>query len=234
MSGMFESNRAIYFSMCELYVLIQSCHISEIFIFKEILEQDPSQEEISKAVIGLTNRGFLQGGGNCFRMTEELRTIMDTLKYAEKTAQFRGQMMSIPQQILYFYEDRIVSLEMDEMREGYVRIARLSLDSLVEQILEYDFLYQEYDLENVLYQEYDLEDFPILKSEQMEQMNEDEILFLLEIFDKTDIEQTGRLIIYRLPLQDVIILMVGGKVKFLPCGKEQLMQGIMELSHDIS
>lgn len=236
MNEIADSEKAYYLSECELYVLIQSFQISEITIFKELLEQNPSAEEIGMAVTSMVRRGLLENGDeNCFCMSDDLRNIMIVLKKAEWTAKLKGQKMSIPQQILYRYKDAVVCLQMDEMRAGYVRLAFLTLQEMVDQIMSYECLPQEEEGYEELDEEaYDPEQFPALRYEEEERVDSEEILLSIEISENREQSPDRNLFVYKLPLKDVILLTGGDTFRVLPYGRDNLINGIRELSHDFS
>lgn len=125
----------------EFYVLLLQGNLQGLAMFEEIQGCIPEKEEIAQGVLSLVDKNFLQiSDDNAYSLTQEAKTILDILERAKSTFVINGQLSGCPMQCLYFSANLCLTLQMDDFRDGYVRIEVQDKTDAVNGLMDYEFM----------------------------------------------------------------------------------------------
>lgn len=154
-------NKAFYLTICECYFLLMQRNLKGIIFFKEISEYMPNNQSIASAVISLINKDILRTlDGKSYVLAEELNIALDVVENAQATFIEQGYRAASPMRCMYFFQKLALTIQMDDLHKGYVRIELLSDEDAVRELSDYDFMP---DIHGYEVQEYDALDEDVLK-----------------------------------------------------------------------
>lgn len=134
-------NKAVYLTICEFYFLLIQQNIQGLILFEEIAKYVPEQRELAEGALSLMRKGVLiPCGDSCYHLSDEMKTVMNILNDARSTYVVNGQLLSCPMQCFYFMKDLCLILQMDDFREGMIRIEVSERQSAVDGLLDYEFM----------------------------------------------------------------------------------------------
>lgn len=134
-------DKAVYLTIYELYFLLIQRDLHGLVIFEEIKDCIPDNQEMAQGVLSLMERGILMASEDgCYHLSEDMETVLDILDEAKSTYVINGYLQSCPMQCFYFSGSLCLVLQMDDFREGFVRVEVLDKTDAVHGLLDYEFM----------------------------------------------------------------------------------------------
>ncbi len=134
-------DKAVYLTVYEFYILLTRGNPHGLVMFEEIQGYIPDREEIAQGVLSLLEKNYLETVDNdAFCLTKDVQTVLDIMDKAKSTFVISGHLSSCPMQCLYFSGGLCLILQMDDFRDGYVRIEVQDSAETVNGLLDYDFM----------------------------------------------------------------------------------------------
>lgn len=135
------ANKAIYLTLAEFYILLAQRKFLGLVIFEEIKKYTPNIQDIAQGMFSLTEKGILIAAEDkCYHMSQYVKTVLDILEEAKSTFVVNGCLSCIPMQCLYFGREKCLLLQMDDFRDGIIRIELTDRPGAINGFLECEFM----------------------------------------------------------------------------------------------
>ncbi len=213
-------DKAIYLSLTELFLIFLQKDFSGLLVFEEMRNLSPTDEELSRAVCSLVEKKVLRSGDNdTFHFCGYMKDVLDIIEYSNFAVTVYGRLSSIPMQCLFFRDGEVVSMEMDEIRPGNIRISHKTEEQLVSEICSYEFLPVG---EGTDYEEEIPCDSRDENEKEISQMlGDSSVLLIYERYPRNSIEAEGRFSIVTRDDGDYILIRDGDSRRAIPYGKDR-------------
>lgn len=135
------ANQAFYLTVTEFYILLTQANIQGLILFEEIKEAAQQVQDMAQSVLSLVEKDILTAAEDGrYLLSQYMKTVLDILEGAESTYVINGYLSSCPMQCFYFGGGLCLILQMDDFREGILRIELLDKTEAVEGLLSYEFM----------------------------------------------------------------------------------------------
>lgn len=131
-------------TIAEFYLLLMQRDLQGLVIFEKIREYMAGEGEMAQSVLSLAEKGLLrvsEDGSYC--LSEGIKGMLDILEKAGGTFVINGYLLSCPTQCFYFHGGRCLILQMDDFREGFVRLEETAWRDAVLGLADYEFMPEE-------------------------------------------------------------------------------------------
>lgn len=134
------TNKAFYFSIPQFYFLIVQHNLHGLMFFEQIRNYTPEDQEIADAVMNLTEESMLLPAKDAYTLNPDIRAGLDILDRATCTCISNSLLPGCLSECLYMAGEACLSVQMDELREGYVRAEAMNRREVCRRLLEHNFM----------------------------------------------------------------------------------------------
>lgn len=135
------TNKALYFTVPEIFFLIMQRELQGLILFNEIASYVPNDRDMAYAVVSLIGKGILKpAGSHGYQLSNEVLFVLKILENTNGVFIEQGYLLNSPMQCFYFYEGFALTVQMDALRNGYVRTELMQDEEAIKELTDYDFM----------------------------------------------------------------------------------------------